>query len=552
MQKLISKYGLAAHLAFLAVAPLFLFPFFAPAQVAAAELWLCVIGFVWTLMEPSRRNDEMLHDARVRVARTMVRDPLFWIMLVLLVFAAIRWANGGVALKCDFNGGAPFWFLQEPACKFMPGSVSGAGYPAFVAALTAFVLVQGCGNALGKAARISFLFTCSVLAGIAALVAIVLCEFGNETTIRAVWCADMKAASFVGTAFGLHLVAGVAALFGAFELRWNRQILLLVFSIGGNLSGLFFFAPTFVGLIFVGAALVALLISLGYAALKLGASATGKCVAILFITLLIPVLVVMGVFFLGEKSDAGIASLVRTAKTTRNIDQVPAETPEMAQSTMYLASTNRLAFASGGPIFPRYFSERRAALSGVASRIWKEHPWLGTGLGSYKLALRFSATPEDWKTFNPKTDERSLVDALKLSFDDADDREKPEGFVHVPTAWASIGVERVEKPFNGWWTLLAERGFIGALGLALALGGLLFHFIRRLIGAFGKSVFVPSCATGIVILLALVVETFVDASFLRPEVLATAAAFLAVSASSFPPVRKPVSEAGAAIAEENK
>lgn len=552
MQKLISKYGLAAHLAILAVAPLFLFPFFAPAQIATAELWLCAVAVIWTLMEPSRRNDEMLHDARTRVASSIVRDPLFWIMLTLVVLALVRWANGGIALKCDFNGGSPFWYLRDPGWKYLPGSVSGTGYPAFVAALVALALTQGCGHGLGKTARIYFLFAAAVLAGVAALTAIVLCEFGNSEALRVVWCGNMTAASFVGTAFGMHLVGGIAALVGTFECRWNRQMLLLLFAIGGNAAGLFFFAPTFVVLVFLTAALVSLLASLAYAAVKMGVTPMAKCVAVLFMTLLIPVLIVMGVAFFGEKEHNGIAALVRTAKMTRNAETVPVERAELAQCAMYLASMDRMAFASDGALFPGHFTTRRATLSGVARRIWGEHPWLGSGLGSYHLALRFSATPEDWQVLNPGKDEHSLPERLKAGFEDAGDREKPEGFVTMPTEWGSIGAERAGVPFCGWWLLLAERGLIGAVCLAVALGCLLFNFTRRLIGALGRSMFVPSCVTGVVVLLALVVETFVDASFLRPEVLATAAAFLAVSASSFPAPRKPAGPTDGEKTQENK
>ncbi|MGN0855033.1 MAG: hypothetical protein ACI4R9_05895 [Kiritimatiellia bacterium] len=550
MQKLISKYGLAAHLALLAVAPLFLFPFFTSAQIATAELWLCAVGFIWTLMEPSRRSGELLHDARARVVQTIVRDPLVWIMVAVTVFAAIRWANGGIALRCDFNGGSPFWYLSEPSCAFLPGSVAGRGYAAFVGVLTAFVLIIGCGHALGKMARVAFLFIVSALAGLAAFAAIGLCLGGNAAVLQALWCANMKTASFVGPAFGLNLIAGIAALIGAFEFRWNRAMLLFVFAIGGNLAGLYFFAPTCVVLVFLAAAVVILLIALVYAFLELGIPPTTKSLAILLMTLLIAALAVIGVSFLGEKSQAGAAQIVRTVKMSRDAEYAPVTEHDLAQSALYLASVDRVAFAAGGSLFPHHFAERRAVLSDVAARIWKEHPWLGVGLGAYRLALRFSATPADWKTFNSRMDGRSLVEALKRSLDDVEDPDRPQGFVPVPSAWDSIGAEQVETPFNGWWTLLAERGLIGALALAAVLGGLVFHFVRRLIGAFGRRVFVPSCAVGIVALLALIAETFIDGSFLRPEVLATGAAFLTLSASSLPPARKHVREGMEEIAEE--
>ena len=90
MQKAISKYGLAAHLALLAVAPLFLFPFCGAVWTARVLLWLSFLAFVWTLVEPSRRQGEMLHDARFRVFLSVFRDPLFWFSLFLSLVAFVR------------------------------------------------------------------------------------------------------------------------------------------------------------------------------------------------------------------------------------------------------------------------------------------------------------------------------------------------------------------------------------------------------------------------------------------------------------------------------
>ena len=538
MQKLISKYGLAAHLALLAVAPLFLFPFLTAGAIATAELWLAGFALVWLLMEPSRRNDEMLHDARARVASEMVRDPLFWALLAAVVFAAVRWANGGVAMACDFNEGAPRWFLQPPPCPYLPGGVPGAGYPPFAAALAALVLVEGCGHGLGKSARISFLFTASTLAGAAAFVAVAMCESGSAAALAEAWCDDMTRASFAGTAFGLNLLAGVASLAGVFECRWTRQVLLLVFAVGGNLAGLFFFAPTAVALVWLAAALVALAVAAAYAAVKLGASSAAKCLSVLAVVLLVPVLAVMSVYILGEKADARVASLVRAAQMSPEPAPVVPETPELARAAMYRAATGRLAPFAGGDLFPAAYVARRAVLSDVARRVWLERPWLGSGIGAFPLALRFAAQPEDWRTLDPKADERVFVEALREGFRDRPEGGAREGLVRFPAEWSGIGAARAETPFNGWWRLLAERGIVGSLVLAVVLGFLLFRYARRLAGARGRSVFVPGAAVGVLALAALAAEAFMDASFLRPEVLVAAAAFLSVSASSFPPARK--------------
>ena len=163
MQKLISKYGLAAHLAILAVAPLFLFPFCSEGSIATTVLWLSVLCGVWVIMEPSRRSQEMLHDARSRIAQAIAKDPVFWLTLFLAVVSGVRFFNDGVMMGYDAE--KLIWVLTEPASPLLPGSVAGAGYLPFAASIAIIVILQGARHALGKSARISFLFLVPFLAG---------------------------------------------------------------------------------------------------------------------------------------------------------------------------------------------------------------------------------------------------------------------------------------------------------------------------------------------------------------------------------------------------
>ena len=194
MQKAISKYGLAAHLALLAVAPLFLFPFCGAVWTARVLLWLSFLAFVWTLVEPSRRQGEMLHDARLRVFLSVFRDPLFWFSLFLSLVAFVRWLNGGVAMAYDAENAV--WSLHAPALAFLPGSVSGSGYLPFAATLAATVLMQGCRHALGRSARGAFLFIASFLAGVASVSAIVAAAGGMKVAKH----GNRAASSLSGTA----------------------------------------------------------------------------------------------------------------------------------------------------------------------------------------------------------------------------------------------------------------------------------------------------------------------------------------------------------------
>ena len=98
MQKLIAKYGLAAHLALLAVAPLFLFPFVGRATVSAVVLWLSLQALIWLLLAPSVLQGERLRHARQRVLTATFHDPLFWALVVIVCVAAVRAINSGIGI----------------------------------------------------------------------------------------------------------------------------------------------------------------------------------------------------------------------------------------------------------------------------------------------------------------------------------------------------------------------------------------------------------------------------------------------------------------------
>ena len=101
MQKFIAKFGCAAHLAVLTVAPLFLFPFVEREMLAVVMLWLSLPAALWAILEPSVRGGEHLHNARRRVLRGMLRDPLLWALLVVVVITGVRAVNVGIALAYD-------------------------------------------------------------------------------------------------------------------------------------------------------------------------------------------------------------------------------------------------------------------------------------------------------------------------------------------------------------------------------------------------------------------------------------------------------------------
>lgn len=356
VQKLIAKYGLAAHLALTAVAPLFLFPFFDAGQVARVLLWLSLAAALWTLLEPSVHVDESLHGARRRVARVIVRDPLFWLFIVVTFVAGIRALNGGVSLAYDAETAK--WALSPASLPYFPCSVDEAGFLPFAAAVSASVLIVSCRHSLGRSARMAFLLFASVLAGVAAVVAVSLLPAGNEQ-VQIAASGEGFGHSFVGSAFGLHLLGGTVAAAAVFERDWKRMMPFVAFSVGGTAAGLFVFAPSFTVVAFACAELLLLILVFVFACFRFKSAGEFK------------LLVVIGLsFVLGY---VAVVSLVPNAQLAREA-----------------APFTALSF------FTDEFMKLRAVLSGIALKTWLSHLWIGTGIGSYVLDFRFNASPEDW------------------------------------------------------------------------------------------------------------------------------------------------------------
>lgn len=449
---------MAAHLALLAVSPLFLFPFFAPGVVAEVVLWLCAFALAWVFMEPSRHHDEMLHDARERVAASVMRDPLFWVMALVTILAALRWINNGVEPAFDTENMR--WHLREPLFVALPCAATGFGKFEFAITLSAWIILMGVRHSLGKLARLSFITTSAFLAGIAAVIVIAVAAFGNQAALEAAK-ALLKSPSFVGPVFGVYALAAVVSLAGAIEAKWRRFGWIPALAIGGTFAGAFVFSPVASVLLMAAAALLTAFICMGWLGSVSRVVNVMRFFAIMFIGIALAVV------------------LVVCAAPDAIVEPRIAEIKALA-------------------LFPKKYFDIRETLSNVALRTWEDAKWLGSGLGTFPAQMRFVATKADWRV---------------------------------------IGFAR-SSAFSAWWTLIAERGIIGAMTFSIPLGFLFFTFFRRLPGVIARRFFLPGCWLGLVVLAVAVTENFFDVSFLRPEALLAVAAFMAISGGSLPPLKK--------------
>ena len=440
------------------VAPLFLFPFCGEGDIAKVVLWLSLPAAAWIIMSPSVKGDERPHDARLRFISEVMRDPLFWFSLVLVAFAGIRALNGGVRFVYDAE--TYVWSLSLPNVEILPGCVDGAGFLPFALCVAILVLLQGFRHGLDRRAAVGYLVTATVFSGLAAIVAVAALSYGSSDVLALVDCSYLLP-SFVGTAYGIHFLGGVAAMFCCVEEKMVAAELLTAVSLAATGLGLAVFSPPLTLAVFAVALLVMALLSFVLNGRAVAGAGSLRCMLVLVVALF----AVASPFLF---CDAG------SALATRRDELLSLK------------------------VLPDGFAAVRATLSDIALRVWKTAPWLGSGLGSFLLDIKFLATQQDWSVISP------LQSAATC----------------------------------GWWQLLAERGIIGALTLAISCGFLAWTYALRLILSFAPGCMRSLHFFGPLAIVVLAALAFVDCSFLRVDVLLAGASAMALSTAALPEPRR--------------
>lgn len=445
MQKLITKYGLAAHLAFLAVAPLFLSP--------VPIFWIAALGVVWLIMEPSRIGDEMLHGARRRVAGALVRDPLFWVLLVLCVLSGVRALNDGVMMSYDAELGN--WTLARPNWPILPGCVKGdVGGLHLAMAVSLFVVTMGCAHALGRSARSAFALCAAAVSSCHLLIVSFFCRADQASFLQQVACSGENPA-YSGMVYGILLLLAIVSLCAVFENRWWGALPLTAVALIGNALGLFLFAPPYLTALFGCALILLLLYSFVYLRVKIGRLSDFKYLVVVGLSL----------------TFAGMAAMTIL--------------PESALA-------EKLAPFQTGDFLPRNLFPAREALSRISLSIWKEHPWLGTGLGSFAMDLNFHAAEADWRVISP----------LQVA------------------------------PLNGYWLLLVERGVIGVFCIVVPLMMALIAYVLRIAQA-ARQLPHPMAFTAVIVLIVAGASLLLDCSALMSSAYLFVLPMIALSANAF-------------------
>ncbi len=362
-QKLITKYGLATHLALLASLPCALSYFLPERELGITIFWLSALAGLWLLVEPSILRGEHLSSSRARVRREIVRDPIAWFFLLAAAFAAVRWLNGGVAMHYDSEQAT--WLVAQPAVDVLPASAGEAGFLPFAVIVGVGVLSLGLLHGLGLLARISFGLTTGFLFGVFGLVCAAMACLGFADFVRLAQMGllprtPVAPMPLAGTQFGLALALSLVCGLQAEGRRWSLARPFFCVSVAGNLAGLIFFSPPILAI----GHLVVVGIFLAFAFVHLSRSGSLGGVAYGL------TMIVFG---------AALAVCLLFA---------------MAPEAVVKAKTEGINLAVA---FPEGYKQIATLLKGISRAMWEQSPWRGVGVGAFNIQAQFLAEKADWE-----------------------------------------------------------------------------------------------------------------------------------------------------------
>ena len=366
-QRIVTKFGLAAHLAMLAAIPCALTPFVPEQWLGDVTLWLALIAAIWVLLSPSIRVGEGVTQARLRVLGEILHDPVTWFFIVAGVVFWIAKANGAVELFYDAE--TTQWIVKKPPVEELPSSTPGAGYLPLAVTVSLGVCVEGICHALGRQARTWCILAASFIAGIGGF-ALVTLVFQGIAPFEGAALRDFGDAPFLGSMFIPWLFAAIAGGSQAEAEGWGASRLVYAVAVGGNVAAVAFLLPPVESAIILAVAAVFLLWSLFYSS---RASGKGGAAARML------VMTVLGVLLAAFSMMLFAPDELRAAKS----DQIFAAAPERE------------------PIEDTFDDEEDPTSDEVFARIarqmWLQSPWCGVGIGAYKVQLPFFAEDTDWR-----------------------------------------------------------------------------------------------------------------------------------------------------------
>jgi len=361
MQKLLTKYGLAFHVACVCVFPL---ACLSQQRVFALVplLWLSLAASEMMFLLPSVLRSETLTDARQRVWKALIWDPFLYIGLALIAVVTVQWLNSGC--KLVYLPDADVWKLSTPRIPWAPFSVEARAAFAQVSLFTACVAVAlTLRTALSKTPKRLLLQGLVVISGCLAIAYVVpVC-----LSIQPDWIQSFGAeVPAMGTFFGFWLLMGMGLFADSMTHSQRRSILLILLGVTGNMMGMLFFA-----------------------------SALAVCVYMLLTVLMFFYWMVYLSPHVPKRTQIKlfVVSLLFAISVGVVLIYVYPKNPVVAKIEAALPLSDH---------FGMLFATKKIRTA-AAMEIWQEHPWVGVGSDGFYHVVGLSVAAKDWALM--KTDQ---------------------------------------------------------------------------------------------------------------------------------------------------
>ena len=354
MQRLLTKYGLILHTAFVV-----LFPLLFIAQSRAFDftplLWLSLVAVEMMFLLPSVRRGETLTDARQRVVRALSWDPFLYVGLAIVAVVVVQWLNSGRELV--YLSDADVWQFSPPAVTWLPFCVETqsafAAVSVFVACVVVGLILR---VAVSKGAKRLLLQGLAGVSGVVAVYAVwQACRGGEPYATRAL----AQGGGSMGSFFGFWLLMGMGVFADALARYQRGTILLFLLGVVGNLMGMLFFASVFALSAYV---VLAILLAV-YWIVYLGPHVSKQIQLKLF-----------------------LISLFTAASVTLLLLYAFPGNPVTAKLKAALPVT----------AYWDTLADIRGVRTTAALNLWQEHPWVGIGQDGFRQFSGLAVADKSW------------------------------------------------------------------------------------------------------------------------------------------------------------
>ncbi|MGI6389324.1 MAG: O-antigen ligase family protein [Kiritimatiellia bacterium] len=371
VHRLLTKYGLIAHVACICLFPVSVF---GQSRVAGLTplFWLALMVVEWMFLLPSVKRGETLVDARRRMLHALLWDPFLYAGVGLVALMMIQYLNSGLELV--YLPDADIWQLSDPTVTWAPFAVESNAVFTHLAWFTACCVVGvALRAAAGRGAKRVLLQLLACASGAISLCMVTLASCGSAP--YASW-TNGTGAPAAGTFFGFWMLLGIGLFVNKAEREQRMSIPLFILAGIGNLLGVLFFASPLMTIVFPVIGVLLLFYGMVYLA-----PLTPKGMQLK--------LFVIHVLCLGV----------------------------IAASLVYLFPQNPVAekMKSALPVAEHWtaLAARHEVRSDAALSIWQQHPWTGVGADGFYHYVALAVTQDQWSLIEQ---DRALVFSDGLQF----------------------------------------------------------------------------------------------------------------------------------------